>query len=161
MIKLTPDVLVQAYSRAIFPMSINGEIAWFSPDPRCIIELDNFHASHSLMRTYRQGVFSFRVNTQFSEVIKACAETARKGQQSQDNENTSENTWISQEIIAAYSELHALGLAHSVAVYLDGKLAGGLYGVALGGAFFGESMFHWQTDASKVAMVFLVERLKE
>lgn len=157
MIELTPDLLVRAYSQAIFPMSINGEIAWFSPDPRCIINLDNFHASHSLMRTYRQGNFALKVNSAFDEVIRACAHTARKGELGQE----AESTWISEEIIAVYNQLNALGLAHSVEAYLDGKLAGGLYGVHLGGAFFGESMFHWQTDASKVAMVFLIERLKE
>ncbi len=153
---LTPELLIRAYSQAIFPMSVAGDIAWFSPDPRCIIELDNFHVSHSLMRTFKQGGFELKVNSAFDEVIKACAETERETKDGMEN-----GTWISQEIIAAYTELHRLGLAHSVEAYFEGKLSGGLYGVALGSAFMGESMFHWQTDASKVAMVFLVERLKE
>ncbi len=155
-VQLTPELLIRAYSQAIFPMSVDGRIAWFSPDPRCIIELDSFHASHSLMRTFKHGGFELKVNTAFDEVIKACAETQR------DTKDGTENgIWISSEIIDAYTELNRLGLAHSVEVYCEGKLAGGLYGVAFGGAFMGESMFHWRTDASKVAMVFLVERLRE
>lgn len=161
-LRLTPELLVRAYSQAIFPMWVEGEIAWFSPDPRCIIDLNNFHASHSLLRTYRHGNFDVKVDNNFEAVIKACAETERKDPPDEDGHvNIHRSTWISKEIIHAYTELHCKGLAHSVEVYQKGKLAGGLYGVALGGAFMGESMFHWKTDASKVAMVFLVERLKE
>ena len=132
----------------VFPMadSRRGTIRWYAPDPRAIIPLDQFHAPRSLQRTIRQGTFAVRVNTAFGEVIRACA--ARR------------ETWISDEIIAAYEALHRLGLAHSVECWQDGVLAGGLYGVALGGAFFGESMFTRVTDASKVALAALVERLR-
>ncbi|MBX9879062.1 MAG: leucyl/phenylalanyl-tRNA--protein transferase [Candidatus Obscuribacterales bacterium] len=160
-LKLTPELLVKAYSQAIFPMSVEGKIAWFSPDPRCIIDLDNFHASHTLMRTYKHGGFELKVDGDFETVIRACAETERKDTDEFGNVLVHRSSWISEEIIEAYSELHRLGLAHSVEAYLDGRLAGGLYGVSLGGAFMGESMFHWQTDASKVCVVFLVERLKQ
>lgn len=160
--KLTPELLVRAYSQAIFPMYVEGEIAWFSPDPRCIIDLDSFHASHSLLRTYRHGNFDIKVDSNFEATIKACAETERKDPPDESGHvNIHRSTWISDEIIRAYTQLHRKGLAHSVEVYQEGELVGGLYGVALGGAFMGESMFHWKTDASKVAMVFLVERLKE
>lgn len=160
-LKLTPELLVGAYSQAIFPMSVEGRIAWFSPDPRCVIELDNFHASHTLMRTYKHGDFELKVDTDFDAVIKACAETERKDTDEFGNVLIHKSSWISEEIIEAYNELHKLGLAHSVEAYLDGRLAGGLYGVSLGGAFMGESMFHWETDASKVCVVYLVERLKQ
>lgn len=138
-------------------MSVQGEIAWFSPDPRCVIDLDHFHASHRLMRRYRQGDFDIKVDSAFNQVIAACAE--REGEAKQ--EPNEEITWISPEIIDVYSQMHRLGLAHSVESYHQGRLVGGLYGVALGGAFMGESMFHTETDASKVCLVFLVERLKQ
>ncbi|GMV97228.1 MAG: leucyl/phenylalanyl-tRNA--protein transferase [Phycisphaerae bacterium] len=144
---LTPDVLVAAYSQGVFPMDVEGRICWFSPDPRTIIPLESFHVARSLGRVCRRGVFEVRVNTAFREVMLGCADRA-------------EGTWISEEILEAYGELHRLGLAHSVETWQDGELAGGVYGVALGGAFFGESMFHRRTDASKVALVALVERLK-
>jgi len=147
-VSLTPELLVRAYSMGIFPMGgDDGEIRWYSPDPRGIIDLDDFHAPRRLLRTCRQGVFELRVDSAWSDVIAACARR--------------DNTWISGEIIAAYTQLHQLGIAHSVEAYREGRLAGGLYGVALGGAFFGESMFHRVTDASKVALVYLVERLRE
>ncbi len=144
---LTPPVLVSAYANGVFPMAVEGEIEWFSPDPRAIIPLDEFHASKTLMQTYRQGRFEIRLNTAFEAVMRACADRL-------------EGTWISEEIIAAYVRLHELGLAHSVEAWREGELAGGLYGVALGGAFFGESMFSRQRDASKIALVALVERLQ-
>jgi len=125
----------------------NGEIAWFSPDPRGIILLDAFHIPHGLKRALKKGVFEIRVNTAFEEVIRACGERAE--------------TWISEEIVESYVNLHRLGFAHSVEAWLDNELAGGLYGVSLSGAFFGESMFHRVTDASKVALVGLVNRLNE
>jgi len=143
---LTPRVLVAAYSQGIFPMDVDGEICWFSPDPRTIIPLDGLHVSRRLRRTCRSGRFEVRINTAFREVMLGCADRA-------------EGTWISDEILEAYCELHRLGLAHSVETWQEGELAGGLYGVALGGAFFGESMFHYRTDASKVALVATVERL--
>ncbi len=124
-----------------------GEIGWFSPDPRAIIPLDErFHVPHGLRRTLKKGRFELRVNTAFAEVMQGCARRPE--------------TWINQEILASYTELHRLGHAHSVEAWLEGRLVGGLYGVAQGGAFFGESMFHEVTDASKVALHGLVERLR-
>lgn len=144
---LTPEVLVAAYANGIFPMDVDGEIRWFSPDPRAIIPLDTFHASHTLMQTYRQGRFEIRINTAFEQVMRGCADRE-------------EGTWISEEILDSYTQLHHMGLAHSVETWHGDELAGGLYGVALGGAFFGESMFSRRRDASKVALVGLVERMK-
>ena len=123
-----------------------GRISWHSPDPRCIFDLDDFHTPKRLARTIRQGNFEVKVNHNWDTVIRKCAE--RK------------STWITEPIIAVYTRLHEAGFAHSVEAYADGKLAGGLYGVSLGGAFFGESMFHEVTDASKVSLVFLVERMR-
>lgn len=147
-VPLTPEVLVTAYANGIFPMDVEGEIQWFSPDPRAIIELDTFHVPKNLARKYRGRRFDVRFDAAFPQVIHACA-------------NRDEGTWISEEIEAAYIRLHELGLAHSVESWQTGKLVGGLYGVALGGAFFGESMFHQATDASKIALVALVERLRQ
>ncbi len=147
-IPLTPEVLVSAYCQGIFPMDVQGRIRWFSPDPRAIIPLERFHVSHTLGQLCRQGKFEVRVNRRFRDVMRGCAERP-------------EGTWISQDIIEAYTALHERGLAHSVEAYCEGELAGGLYGVALGGAFFGESMFHRRRDASKVALVHLVERMRD
>jgi len=146
-ISLTPTLLEAAYRQGIFPMADGGSIRWYSPDPRGIINLDSFHLPKRLARTIRQGLFEIVINRNFEEVIRACA--------------SREETWISEEIIQAYIALHRLGKAHSVEAYADGALAGGLYGVALGGAFMGESMFTVQRDASKVCLAFLVERLKK
>jgi leucyl/phenylalanyl-tRNA--protein transferase len=144
------DLLVSAYSSGWFPMAVEpGEIRWYSPDPRGIIPLDGFHASRRLSRLVRQGRFAIRVDTDFRAVIRACAER-------QDEDGT----WIDDEILDSYCTLHDHGLAHSIETWQDDQLVGGLYGVALGGAFFGESMFHRATDASKVALVALVERLR-
>ncbi|MBI3803270.1 MAG: leucyl/phenylalanyl-tRNA--protein transferase [Nitrospirae bacterium] len=143
---LTPELLEAAYCRGIFPMADDGEIRWYSPDPRGILDLPTFHLSKRLARTVRQGRFEITVNRNFEGVIRACAGR--------------EETWINEEIIEAYTALHRLGKAHSVEAYLEGTLAGGLYGVALGGAFMGESMFTLMRDASKVCLVFLIERLK-
>ena len=145
------DLLVSAYSSGWFPMAVEpGEIRWYSPDPRGIIPLEGFHASRRLSRLVRQGRFAVRVDTDFPAVIRACA--ARQDE---------EGTWIDEEILESYCALHERGLAHSIETWQDDELVGGLYGVALGGAFFGESMFHNATDASKVALVALVERLRE
>ena len=155
---LEPDLLLSAYSHGIFPMAINpgkrvgagkrNDIGWFSPDPRAVIPLDErFHVPHGLRRVLKKGKFDITFDTDFSAVIRACAK--RK-----------ESTWISKEIIESYCDLHRLGHAHSVETRLKSKLVGGLYGVHIGGAFFGESMFHRATDASKVALVALVERLR-
>jgi leucyl/phenylalanyl-tRNA--protein transferase len=128
------------------------EISWYSPDPRGIIPLDEFHVPGRLRRVIRHGTFRVEVNTAFEQVIRACAEAERDPAQG--------GTWITAEIVESYCALHALGHAHSVEAWAADRLAGGLYGVALGGAFFGESMFHRVTDASKVALVALVERLR-
>ena len=125
----------------------DGEIAWFSPDPRAIIPIDDFHVPHGLRRTLKKGLFEVRIDTAFETVMRKCGKRAE--------------TWINEEIVDSYTNLHRLGYAHSVETWHEGKLAGGLYGVALGGAFFGESMFHEVTDASKVALHALVTRLKE
>ena len=124
----------------------DDSIAWFSPDPRAIIPLESFHVSHALQRTARKNIFEIKIDNCFEEVIRECAK--RK------------DTWINSEIIESYEELHARGHAHSVEAWIHNKLAGGLYGVAVGGAFFGESMFHRVRDASKIALVGLVEHLR-
>jgi leucyl/phenylalanyl-tRNA---protein transferase len=147
LVKLTPSLLVSAYAQGIFPMDVDGSLEWFSPDPRAILPLDQFIVTKTLAQVCRRGTFQIRVNTAFLEVMRRCAER-------------DEGTWISREIIEAYCELHRRGLAHSVEAWKDDTLAGGLYGVSLGGAFFGESMFHRVRDASKVALVALVERLQ-
>lgn len=145
---LTPELIVAAYCRGIFPMADeDGEIGWYSPDPRAVFPLDAFHVPKSLAKTIRRGVFEVRFDTAFEAVMRGCAER--------------DVTWISEDIVRSYVELHRLGLAHSVEAWRDGKLVGGLYGVALGGAFMGESMFSRETDASKVCLVALVERLRE
>ena len=147
--KIIPaPLLLEAYCTGIFPMAMeNGEIAWFSPDPRGILPLDAFHVPHGLKRVLKKTRFQIRLNTDFEAVIRACGERAE--------------TWISEEIVASYVNLHQLGFAHSVEVWMDEKLVGGLYGVSVYGAFFGESMFHTVADASKVALVELVNRLNE
>jgi leucyl/phenylalanyl-tRNA--protein transferase len=127
--------------------SATGEINWFSPDPRGILELDRFVVSRSLRRTIRQKTFDIRLNTAFEPVLSFCRARAE--------------TWISETIVRSYLELHRLGFAHSVESWKEGRLAGGLYGVAIGGAFFGESMFSLERDGSKCALAFLVERLRE
>ena len=126
-----------------------GQIRWYSPDPRGIIPLDTFHAPKRLGRIMRQGRFDMRVDSDFGGVIRACA--AR---------HDDEGSWIDDEILESYCALHAAGVAHSVETWQDGALVGGLYGVAIGGAFFGESMFHHVRDASKVALLGLVEHLR-
>jgi len=145
---IDPALLVRAYREGIFPMALDdGEIGWFSPDPRGIIPLDDFHVPTRLARTLRRASFDIRSDTGFEAVMRACADDREDG------------TWISDEIVESYSALFRLGLAHSVEVWQKGRLVGGLYGVHLGGAFFGESMFHHVTDASKAALVALVDRL--
>jgi len=125
----------------------DGEIGWFSPDPRGILPLDGFRIASRLARLVRQGRFETAIDRDFAGVMRACADRREEG------------TWISDEILDSYTALHRLGLAHSVEAWQDGRLAGGLYGVHLGGAFFGESMFHRVRDASKVALVALVDLL--
>lgn len=150
---LTPAVLRAAYARGIFPMAESADdptLAWYDPDPRGVIPLDGFHVPDSLAKRMRRGDFTLQADGDFEGVIRACAQTTPSRR----------TTWINEEIIAAYCALHREGLAHSVECRLDGKLVGGLYGVALGGAFFGESMFSRARDASKVALVDLVARLR-
>jgi leucyl/phenylalanyl-tRNA--protein transferase len=124
------------------------EILWFRPDPRAIIPLDGFHVSRSLKRRLRLGGFEIRIDTDFEGVMRACGDRP-------------EGTWISEEFIEVYAALHRAGKAHSVEAWREGRLAGGCYGVALGGAFMAESMFHRETDASKVALAGLVSRLRD
>lgn len=128
----------------------DGQIYWYDPDPRAIIPLDAFHIPRSLAKKIRQGNFEIRFDTAFRAVITACA-AAGPGR---------EETWISSEIIKSYCELHKLGFAHSVETWLEGRLAGGLYGIAIRGLFAGESMFSEVTDSSKIALVYLVEHLQ-
>jgi len=150
---LSPKRLLLAYSSGIFPWYNEGEpILWWSPDPRCVLFPEQLHVSQRLLRTIRQGRFRVTVNRAFRKVVTACARTPRHGHA---------GTWITAEMLAAYVHLHRLGYAHSLECWADGELAGGIYGVCLGRCFFGESMFHRQTDASKVAFVALVERLRE
>jgi leucyl/phenylalanyl-tRNA--protein transferase len=151
---LSVDLLVSAYASGWFPMAVGeGDIRWFSPDPRGIIPLDTVHTSRRLARVVSRGAFRIEINRRFTDVIRACALAER------DPEDA--GTWIDREIVDSYCALHAAGYAHSVEAWQDNTLAGGLYGVALGGAFFGESMFHHVTDASKVTLVALVERLRQ
>jgi leucyl/phenylalanyl-tRNA---protein transferase len=130
----------------------DGVVRWYSPDPRGIIPLERFHVPARLRRVVRSGRFEIAIDRAFAEVIRACAAAER--------EPDDPGTWISEEIEESYLALHREGAAHSVEAWQHGRLVGGLYGVALGGAFFGESMFHRATDASKVALVALVERLR-
>ena len=147
------ELLVSAYTSGWFPMAVDeGEIRWYSPDPRGIIPLESFRVPSRLGRVIRAGTFEIELNRAFDTVIRACAETDRR--------DDDPGTWIDREIIDSYIELHRLGFAHSVEAWQDGRLAGGLYGVALGGAFFGESMFHSKTNASKVALAALVGHLR-
>ncbi|MEO8521586.1 MAG: leucyl/phenylalanyl-tRNA--protein transferase [Acidobacteriota bacterium] len=146
-------VLVSAYASGWFPMAVEpGEIRWYSPDPRGVIPLECFHLPSRLARVLRSGRFEVGFDRDFEGVIRACAAA--------DRGDDEDGTWIDDEILESYLALHRAGLAHSVEVRQEGRLAGGLYGVSLGGAFFGESMFHHVTDASKVALAALVERLR-
>lgn len=145
---LDAEFLLLAYRHGFFPMaeSRTGRISWFSPDPRAVIPLEDFRIPRSLKQILRANAFTTKVNTAFHDVILGCADR--------------EETWISDEIIDVYSELHAMGFAHSVETWREGSLVGGLYGVSLGRAFFGESMFSRESNASKVALVRLVEMLR-
>jgi leucyl/phenylalanyl-tRNA--protein transferase len=147
---LTPDLLLHAYSVGVFPMAEHredGEIFWVDPKRRGIFPIDDFHISRSLAKTIRKGGFDISVNRAFSEVVEACADR--------------EETWINAEITARYQDLHAMGNAHSLEVWSNGALVGGVYGVSLGAGFFGESMFSRQRDASKVALAYLMDRLMQ
>lgn len=147
---LPADTLLSAYANGWFPMAMDGgDIRWFSPDPRGIIPLDTFHVPRRLARTLGHQIFEIRFDTAFRRVMDSCR--ARED---------SDGDWINDEIVESYCALHEAGFAHSVEAWQGGMLVGGLYGVALRGAFFGESMFHRVADASKAALVTLVERLR-
>jgi leucyl/phenylalanyl-tRNA--protein transferase len=144
---IDPEVLLQGYRLGVFPMAMtNGAIEWFSPDPRAILPLREFHVPHTVARAVRKKSFEIRIDVSFTEVMWECARRPE--------------TWINAEIVASYTRLHQLGYGHSIEAWQDGRLAGGLYGVAIGGAFFGESMFHHVREASKVALFGLVEHLR-
>ena len=147
---LRPERLLRAYGRGIFPWFSEGyPILWWSPDPRAIFELDGLHVSRRLRRTIRSGRFTLTINRDFAGVIRGCADRPADG------------IWITADMIDAYEALHDLGHAHSVEAWHEGRLAGGIYGVALGGFFAGESMFTRVRDASKVALAYLVDCLRE
>jgi len=151
---ITPEILLRAYSIGLFPMAESAddpEIFWVEPELRGVLPLDTFHVSKSLAKTIRRKPFDIRFNTDFDAVIAACAEQT----------NGRPSTWINKTIRSLYSTLNHIGHAHSVEAWEGGKLVGGLYGVSLGSAFFGESMFSRRTDASKICLVYLVERLRQ
>jgi len=150
---LSQERILKAYSMGIFPWySENSPILWWSPDPRLVLFPEELKVSRSLRQCMKKGMFTVTVNTAFEQVMRACAETSRKGQS---------GTWITEDMIIAYTGLHRSGYAHSVEAWQDGVLAGGLYGIILGKIFFGESMFSKISNASKVAFVVFVEQLKQ
>lgn len=145
--EIPPEVLVEAYCRGVFPMAdeATGRIDWYSADPRAILPLDPFHVPRRLARTLRQAPYSYTRDADFEAVIRGCADR--------------ESTWISEALARSYLRLHELGIAHSVEVWRESDLVGGLYGVHLGGAFFGESVFSRESGAGKAALVHLAEHL--
>ncbi|MEW6107664.1 MAG: leucyl/phenylalanyl-tRNA--protein transferase [Nitrospirota bacterium] len=150
---LSEERLILSYSMGIFPWYSEGSpVLWWSPDPRLVLKPDEIKISRSLRQTIKRGIFEITMDTAFDAVIRSCATVAR---------GREKGTWITDEMIEAYINLHRSGYAHSIESWFEGRLAGGLYGVALGSAFFGESMFTLKNDASKVAFVMLVKRLRE
>ena len=150
---LTPDLLLRAYAAGIFPMAEDADdprVFWVDPEQRGVLPLDAFHLPRRLMRTLRHDVFEVRCDTAFEDVVRGCAEPRPERPK----------TWINEEIVQLYAALFRLGFAHSIEAWCEGELVGGLYGVSLGGAFFGESMFSRADNASKVALAHLVARLK-
>lgn len=146
---ITPEILINAYANGVFPMADSADdpdIYWVDPEHRGVIPLNSFHVSRNLARTIKRATFRVAINTQFEAVMRACADR--------------DVTWINDQIIALYKDVHAMGLAHSIEVYRNDILVGGAYGIALNGAFFGESMFSRETNASKVALTYLVARLR-
>ena len=155
--KLSPEILVRAYAAGVFPMSESRHdptIFWVDPELRGVIPLDGLRISKSLRKVLRKGDFTVTADQDFQAVIEACAEPR------EDKRGGPPGTWINDEIIRAYTEMHQLGLAHSIEVWREGRLVGGLYGISLKGAFMGESMFSRETNASKVALAHLVARLR-
>lgn len=149
---LSPEFLVAAYSQGIFPWFSEGQpILWWSPDPRMILLPENFKLAKSLRQLIQRSEFEIRVDTCFEEVIRACAQLPRAGQ---------DGTWITEDMIQAYCQMHQLGLAHSFETFHNNQLVGGLYGISLGAAFFGESMFFREKNASKVAFYYMVQVAK-
>ncbi|BCL80141.1 leucyl/phenylalanyl-tRNA--protein transferase [Ktedonobacteria bacterium brp13] len=147
---LDPVLVINAYVQGIFPMADEqGRISWYAPDPRAILEHNNLHISHSLRSTLNKGLYTIRIDSAFERVMRECAGCAGRT-----------DTWINEEFIKAYTYLHRHNLAHSVEAWRAGRLVGGLYGVSLGGAFMGESMFSTEKDASKVCLVALVNHLR-
>ncbi|MFT4032954.1 MAG: leucyl/phenylalanyl-tRNA--protein transferase [Siphonobacter sp.] len=152
MTTLTAEDLIYGYMNGIFPMADSDDtLYWYSPDPRAIIPIDTYKPAKSLRPILNRKTFEVKINTNFQGVMRGCARPRPDG----------EGTWISEEIIEAYTDLHRRGFAHSVEAYTDNGLAGGLYGVAIGGAFFGESMFFNEPNASKVAFHYLIEQLRK
>ena len=147
---LHPDTLVEAYSKGIFPWDGRQPIPWYSPDPRMVLQPADFKSSRSLRKLARQGRLTVTEDTAFAEVMRQCAATPRPGQG---------GSWITPRMVRSYTALHYRGIAHSVEVWEDGALVGGLYGLAMGGLFFGESMFFTRRDASKLALMHLCQRL--
>lgn len=144
---LDPIMVINAYAQGIFPMADHdGAIHWYAPDPRAILEHDDLYVSRSLRATIRKGIYQIRMDSSFEQVMRCCADR--------------DETWINEEFIQTYTYLHHAGFVHSVEAWRDGQLLGGLYGIAIGGAFMGESMFSYATDASKVCLVALVDHLK-
>jgi leucyl/phenylalanyl-tRNA--protein transferase len=153
-VPLDPETLLSAYAQGAFPMADrDGTVRWYTADPRGVFPLDDrFHVPGTLRQIVKQHRFEIRINHDFPATMRACKDVPR---------DKHDGTWISDELIAAYVRLHELGFAHSVECWQQGELVGGLYGVSLGAAFFGESMFHTAPNASKVALVHLVQRLRE
>jgi leucyl/phenylalanyl-tRNA--protein transferase len=146
-VPLTADLIEAAYRQGIFPMDDDGIIRWYSPDPRAVFELDRFHVPRSAARMIRKKAFEITTDRNFEDTMRGCAGRAE--------------TWISEALIAAYTEMHRRGKAHSVEARREGRLVGGVYGVSLGGAFMGESMFSRESGASTACLVFLVRHLRE
>jgi leucyl/phenylalanyl-tRNA---protein transferase len=153
MSSITPQILLQAYAAGVFPMAESADdpaLYWVEPEERGVIPLQGFHISRSLKKSVRQQPYEIRIDRAFQQVMLKCAEQS----------DTRKDTWINKRIISLYTQLHKINCAHSVEAWQNGELVGGLYGVKIGGAFFGESMFSRATDASKIALVHLVARLK-
>ncbi len=154
--RLTPELVIQAYQQGIFPWySDDQPVLWWSPNPRCVLYPEKFHISRSFKRTLNNNPFEIKTNTAFRETMLACAAPRAK-----DKNPDEAGTWITQKMLDVYCQLHAAGIAHSIECWHDGKLAGGMYGLALGDVFFGESMFSKKKDASKVAMFYVCDNIR-